>query len=972
MNRIFLVLFYIFFSTLLYSQQRLQQVIVSKNFGTEEGLSTKTIYSIAQDQEGFMWFGTDAGAFRYDGNSFKRYTVENGLSDNEVFKLHVDSLGRVWFLTYNGYLSFYHKGKFFNRNNAPFLRSTYTGGSYMHAVEDKGKIWFSSFKKGIVTVQDTIVTKIMIPVEDRYFSYPFLTSRSDTSLWFFRLTHLVNIKNRDSVNIGAHPSAYCSIEGISDVLYLTAQGIYRLRNGITEPFIISSSLPDYSKVVNIFYDKKNDNLWVCTLGKGCYLFHDRKFVRTYLPNSAVTGVSSDTEGNYWFSTLNEGVFVYYVSSIYIRNYDKSSGLSDNKVYSVAVDEKGNIWTGFYNAEVNKISGDNVSESYKLYSWNNADYLRTLSIVPIGDTIWFGNDGGIYFIANGKVGRVRYPDRSAEKNNYSVKHLMKDEDNNVYGSFSFNLLKVDKSGEVYSAIPVFDTITRIFSSVKAADGRLFVSTISGLIECIPGKHPVNLDAYYDFSQLRILDMKLDKSGELIMATNVNGVFIMKDRRVIQHITTSDQLTDNSCRKLFLEDSILYIGTQTGLNLFVKTNGRWIFKDEIQMRDGLPDNVINDIVADDSLIYIATDGGLCIVNKKIFHDTHFLQKIYFSEIVLDKPIQIINNSFSFESTVPNFIIKFAYPVFNPSNRASFRYRLHTEKDSVEWINTNNNEIQFSSLDPGVYYFDVIPNVKSQYAKMSSLKLEVLPMWWQTVIARITFFGILLLLTFILIRQWTKVQYEKRFRVLRQNQLIERERNRIASDMHDDIGADLTQISIWSNVLKGNTANTRILVDRISKLSNDVLSKMDQIIWALNSVHNHSADLVSYIHSYSQEYCENNNIELLFNIEEEMPDVPLSLFQRRNIFLVIKELLHNTVKHSSATSVEILISFVEQFLVVNYKDNGKGFIIDNTGDGMGLKTTVDRMEEIDSSIQFKSNLSEGMNATLKIHLSDQKTKI
>ena len=110
----------LYFLFLLFSlsirSETLVPVVLTKHFGARDGLGTKTIYSIVQDHDGFMWFATDAGAYRYDGSEFRHYTVANGLSDNEIFRAILDKKGRVWFLTYNGYLSFYYKGIIYNQS----------------------------------------------------------------------------------------------------------------------------------------------------------------------------------------------------------------------------------------------------------------------------------------------------------------------------------------------------------------------------------------------------------------------------------------------------------------------------------------------------------------------------------------------------------------------------------------------------------------------------------------------------------------------------------------------------------------------------------------------------------------------------------------------------------------------------------------------------------------------------------------
>src|SRR5260221_14231268 len=95
------------------SSDTISPLISYKHFGEEQGLSCKVIYEGMQDKDGFLWFGTDAGVFRYDGKNFKRYSIEDGVTDNEVLRICQDRFGRVWFLTLNGHLSFWKEGKIY-------------------------------------------------------------------------------------------------------------------------------------------------------------------------------------------------------------------------------------------------------------------------------------------------------------------------------------------------------------------------------------------------------------------------------------------------------------------------------------------------------------------------------------------------------------------------------------------------------------------------------------------------------------------------------------------------------------------------------------------------------------------------------------------------------------------------------------------------------------------------------------------
>src|SRR5205085_9579594 len=122
----------------------------------------------------------------------------------------------------------------------------------------------------------------------------------------------------------------------------------------------------------------------------------------------------------------------------------------------------------------------------------------------------------------------------------------------------------------------------------------------------------------------------------------------------------------------------------------------------------------------------------------------------------------------------------------------------------------------------------------------------------------------------------------------------------------------------------------ISRISVKSNEVLEKMDHIIWTLDSVHNHLPDLIYFIHEQSARFLEDTNIDLQFHTEDRIPNLTIDTIRRRNLSLVIKELVHNTVKHSGATLVTIKVSIREFVLYIGYTDNGKGYILSEVAEG------------------------------------------
>jgi len=198
-----------------------------------------------------------------------------------------------------------------------------------------------------------------------------------------------------------------------------------------------------------------------------------------------------------------------------------------------------------------------------------------------------------------------------------------------------------------------------------------------------------------------------------------------------------------------------------------------------------------------------------------------------------------------------------------------------------------------------------------------------------------------------------------------MLEHERTRISQDMHDDVGASLTRISILSELVKNNAetkGETKQWLGQISDTSREVMEEMNQIIWALNPKNDTLEGLIAYIRRFANEYLEPTSISCAFNLPEAMTKLPLTVEVRRNIYLVIREALHNVVKHSDAKHVRISLKMNERNFKIAVKDDGKGF---DPGKlefpGNGLINMKKRMADIDGEFAVISIPGEGTEITL-----------
>ncbi len=200
--------------------------------------------------------------------------------------------------------------------------------------------------------------------------------------------------------------------------------------------------------------------------------------------------------------------------------------------------------------------------------------------------------------------------------------------------------------------------------------------------------------------------------------------------------------------------------------------------------------------------------------------------------------------------------------------------------------------------------------------------------------------------------KKEFETQLAVIKAQQ---EERNRISADMHDDLGAGMTTISLYSELAKAKLANNPIPeIEKISTSANDLLNKMNAIIWSMSSSNDSLGNMIAYIRSYALEYFENTGINCKIEIAENLPNIQVIGEIRRNVFLVVKEALNNILKHAKATEVNITLVRNGDSLTLYIQDNGRGIDMDKLRQfGNGLKNMKKRMADIhvDFSIENKN---------------------
>ncbi|HEV2694918.1 MAG TPA: triple tyrosine motif-containing protein, partial [Verrucomicrobiae bacterium] len=307
-----------------------------------------------------------------------------------------------------------------------------------------------------------------------------------------------------------------------------------------------------------------------------------------------------------------------------------------------------------------------------------------------------------------------------------------------------------------------------------------------------------------------------------------------------------------------------------------------------------------------------------------------------------------------------------------RVRFKYKLDGLENNWNDAGVERKAI-YRHVPPGEYVFRVIAcNSDGVYSQEGDLlRVKVNPHLYQTVWFQggMGLIAVMILLLAVVIAMRRRMHH--RMEHLEQQHELERERSRIAQDLHDDLGAGLTEISLLGGLLQDParfSTRKQEALQRIVQRCHDLVVALDEIVWAVNPRNDSVNSLTGYLSRYAQGFLEPTAIRCRLEVPEAGPEHPLSSEQRHNLFLAFKEALTNVVRHSEATEVRIKIAFEDKKrLLMVIEDNGRGLPAATTGDaGDGLNNLRRRMAQIGGECDIASLPAGGVAVTLSVPLT------
>jgi signal transduction histidine kinase len=605
------------------------------------------------------------------------------------------------------------------------------------------------------------------------------------------------------------------------------------------------------------------------------------------------------------------------------------------------------------------------------------------LVDTNQAIWAGTYVGLFRYENRTFQRPR-----SETISWEISALHEDRSGQLWVGTQGGLVRWNPSDW-----KVFTTNEKLSSNlIRAiaddAEGNLWIGTERGGLNRLRDGKFVSFQQTNGFPSDNISSLLVDADGVLWIGTFGSGLVRFQNGKWT-HYTTREGLISNGIDYL-VEDSegCLWLGSNTGLirvrkkalNDFAQGKINFIPCRSFGKRDGLPASECTlgsqpaACRARDGTLWFPTIAGLVSVDPKQFHFNTNPPPVLIESVLVEGAEQSksrLNVKLPATIVVPagkdHLEIQYSSLNLTSPNSARFKYRLEGHEEN--WIEVGNRRAAtYTKLPPGNYRFVVTAcNEDGVWNETgASIAIVVQPpfwrTWWFLTLVSLATLGIIVAMVHFISTQKLQRELEN----LRQQEALEKERARIARDIHDQVGASLTQMSLLGEMVESDKdlpEEVEQHAKQISQTARETSHALDEIVWTVNPSNDTLDGLINYICKNAQDYLSVAGLRYRLEIPAELPDKPISPEMRHNVFLAAKEAVTNVVKHAQATEVWIRLTIEPTRFTLKIEDNGRGFDATKKSNRNGLKNMRQRMEDVGGKFSISARDGGGSIVTLTI---------
>src|SRR6266496_643241 len=941
------------------------------HYTPREGLVNNKARFIFQDSKGKIYVATFGGLSIYDGTRFINFNYNDGLGNdlvNDVVEMGEDS---IWILSNAKKINYITNGrlKVFTPadNFTPVINKLIkcSDGNY-YAISDEGlfRLHDRKFIKisltGLPEGQEPISLNQAIEFDKKLFIVSNPGYKSNGNILVYDLV----AKKLIAYKLGVNPIFLFSPS--AKELWISSQtGFYRfdklIGNDISlNPFPDSFHFP--RKIIPHFiYKDRQGNLWL-TIPEGVYkISRDGETTLLTKENGLTidfqTSVFQDAENNMWFT--NEQTGLCKLSNQQLVYYPVfKTGLTPTDISITPFSDS--VW--LYDAYHRRILLSLPHGRTKNFLLNRTD-LGSGRFVPAkkifilsGNNIFSWNK-----TSNDQLASFTHYYTSPDPTEGFTDALIDNNGNLIAASTKIVLFTNNKvlseSFEYMTDQFAIDKNNRIW--VAPRSNKLFCFEISG------SGNDIKLSLLKIFQRVTPnspRSITVDHNGNVWNGTRNQGIFCLYldglNIRSVRNITTQNGLSENFVTYLYCDkENNIWASSPSGVDRIKVVNNNFSIEN-ITKSNNLYLPVVKVQQAANGMMWILSTAGVITYNPNRPPLGRWKPQLGFLEIInsnkgdifmpQNRELKYFQNNLAFQLSAPTYIdekqTRFSYMLKGSGNE---NWSEPSTNSSINFVNLSSGDYTLKAK--AIFLHGLYPDVESSYS------FTVLPPWWLTWWFKLLM-GILILgLALLGLRFYINRKLELQRAALEKRRAIEKERTRIATDMHDDLGAGLSQIKFLSETIgikKQKHLPIEEEINSIRSFSNEMIDKMGEIVWALNEKNDTLSDLLSYTRSYAAEYLAQNGIKCRVEEPDNISQGYVSSEFRRNIYLTVKESLHNIVKHAQATEVFIKIEITD-WLNIQIKDNGIG--INNPAvrsSGNGLISMNNRIKELKGRFEIVNN--------------------
>jgi ligand-binding sensor domain-containing protein/signal transduction histidine kinase len=887
-----------------------------QHFGTAEGLLDQNVTSLTLDAAGRLWIGTKRGVNRRDGPKFVAFTTRDGLPDNSVSSVHAARTGTVWITTAGGMCRFM-----------------------------EGRI-----------------SRFVFPTTGQERQEEFLGAYEDRqgNLWAFCATYLIN-----------------------------------LAQGKAEGKRINYFPGEKSAVTRIWSlcEGRNGRLWIGASGRGVFGFDGTKFQPVTLneghwPNDVRT-ICEDHEGNLWLG-LSDGVLAQLRPQRFAL-LTGAHGLPAGAATCLIADALGRVYVGMDSGGLYGSVGDRFEKVNDDTKWLGQDLVASACAQPDG-SLWAGTTGsGLYHIKDGRS--VVYATANGLSDD-CVLAVCAGGKGTVWAGTRAGVLHRFKDGKV-STFTSADGLpgSPITALLPAREGGIWVGMESGALlhgeESFRNVTPAKLAP--SLAGKAILGLCEGPGPSIWIGSAGGGLGCLTENHCLVWDERDGLLDDVVSGVVEDTEADVWLVMPRGLcrvasnSVASALTGRGALKAKLLFEtEPGPDRALNlgwprAVRSPEGRLWFATAGGLVGIDTHGWEGENPAPQVHIEAVFINNESTPLAAPVKLPASLHSLEFQFTGLSFEAPERVRFRHKL--DGFDADWVESGpERRVSYGRLPSGPYTFHVTAcNAEGVWNEQGASLAFVIPvpLWrapWMLALCGLA----ATLAAAGAVRLVSHRRLRRRLAGLEQQQAMERDRMRIARNMHDEIGSKLTKISFLSERLKVESQPTGPAgdkVDSIATTSRDLLKALDEMVWVVNPRNDTLENLATYLTQYAREYFQETPIECHLRVQSELPPLTMTAEYRHNVFLAFEESLSNVLKHARASRVEVQIQVERGHLRIRVSDNGLGFAPDarhghGAGGRNGLSNMRQHLADVGGSCLIQSQPGQGASVELKVALDSAKT--